>query len=314
MRLLALLIVAMPPVAAFSLNAAIPESPAGKAALPPIGRCSDVAIGATAPAMGRIRSRILFDVAHHNIHKPDGRYRPFADLIAANGFKITANQVPFSHEGLQDYDILLISNALGDELDGAHEDAPAFQPAEIGAVKDWVEGGGSLLLVADHPPASRPASALARAFGVVMSNAYAIDPLNYDRPSKELGQLVFTRQSELLGDHPITRGRNRSEYISRVISFTGQSLSLPEGARPLLILSPTAINVLFKAEDYRPAQGYVQGLAMRCGRGRVVILGEAAMLTDQGSAEQPNGISYPGFDNRQFALNVMRWLSGEIEP
>jgi hypothetical protein len=53
---------------------------------------------------------------------------------------------------------------------------------------------------------------------------------------------------------------------------------------------------------------------MQFGKGRVVVIGEAAMLTAQvvGSARLPLGMNYPGNDNRQLALNIMHWLTGAL--
>ena len=69
-----------------------------------------------------------------------------------------------------------------------------------------------------------------------------------------------------------------------------------------------------------PAESVFVGLAplaLRYGLGRVVILGEAAMLTAQvvsvpGKPARKAGMNAPGNDNRQFALNVMHWLSGVL--
>jgi hypothetical protein len=55
---------------------------------------------------------------------------------------------------------------------------------------------------------------------------------------------------------------------------------------------------------------------LRCGKGRVIVLGEAAMLSAQVIREKgkephtPHGMNFPGTDNRQLALNLMHWLSG----
>jgi hypothetical protein len=38
-----------------------------------------------------------------------------------------------------------------------------------------------------------------------------------------------------LGDHPITRGRDNSEQVNRVQTFTGQSLKGPEGSTAFLM-------------------------------------------------------------------------------
>jgi hypothetical protein len=48
--------------------------------------------------------------------------------------------------------------------------------------------------------------------------------------------------------------------------------------------------------------------------GRVVVLGEAGMLSASlvfvdGKLRTKMGMSFPGADNRQFALNVVHWLS-----
>jgi hypothetical protein len=44
----------------------------------------------------------------------------------------------------------------------------------------------------------------------------------------------------------------------------------------------------------------------------VVILGEAAMLTAQVADGVAFGMNIPGNDNRQFALNIMHWLSRRL--
>ena len=53
---------------------------------------------------------------------------------------------------------------------------------------------------------------------------------------------------------------------------------------------------------------------MNYGSGRVVVLGEAAMLSAQIDAEgRAFGMNYPNIDNRQFALNIMHWLSSLLK-
>lgn len=61
--------------------------------------------------------------------------------------------------------------------------------------------------------------------------------------------------------------------------------------------------------------GRAQGIAMTLGKGRVVVLGEAAMLSAQlaGPNKMPFGMNRTGIDNRQIALNIMHWLSGLLK-
>lgn len=67
--------------------------------------------------------------------------------------------------------------------------------------------------------------------------------------------------------------------------------------------------------------GRAQGIALKSGKGKVVRLGEAALFSAQvvtlprrdGEVVFKAGMNVPGNDNRQFALNVLRWLSGLLE-
>ncbi|MGP0065576.1 MAG: twin-arginine translocation signal domain-containing protein [Isosphaeraceae bacterium] len=59
------------------------------------------------------------------------------------------------------------------------------------------------------------------------------------------------------------------------------------------------------------AAGRAQGLAFAFGKGRVVVLGEAAQIAGAG---RQMGMNVPGIDNRQMALNILHWLSGLLEP
>jgi len=63
-----------------------------------------------------------------------------------------------------------------------------------------------------------------------------------------------------------------------------------------------------------PAAGWAQGLALEQGRGRVVVLGEAAMLSARLRRfdRKPVGMNVPGYDNRQLALNIMHWLTRRL--
>jgi hypothetical protein len=119
------------------------------------------------------------------------------------------------------------------------------------------------------------------------------------------------------GDHPITRGRDESERINRVKTFTGQSLKGPPGSVSFLNFSATA--TVGSGKNQGPTADRSQGLALTFGQGPVVVLGEAAQLSAQltGLGREPRnmmGMNVPGCDNRQMALNIMHWLSGVLEP
>ena len=229
----------------------------------------------------------------------------------------------------------LFAQQVADSTYDVSVEKPAYRPGTgpvVSIVEEWVKGGGNLLLIADHAPMGVAAEILARRFGVGMSKGYTEDSTShFNIGGFGTSVLLYSRASGLLKDHPITRG------LDSVVAFTGQSLSGPENAEPLLVLSPGAFDHPSPTAEQAargspgtawrtsviglpttPATGRAQGLAIRVGKGRVVVLGEAAMLSAQavfnaqGDRLGIAGMNVPGIGNRQFALNVMHWLSGRL--
>ena len=54
------------------------------------------------------------DEAHHNYHTMGGRYRSFADLLRADGYRVRSSASDFTSDALRELDILVISNALSE--------------------------------------------------------------------------------------------------------------------------------------------------------------------------------------------------------
>jgi WD40 repeat protein len=247
---------------------------------------------------------VLFDETHRNFHTAGGRYKAFADLITNDGYRVSSSREPFTPRRLDEYDLLIIANAQG--MPG--QSKLAFTKAECEGVENWIRGGGALLLITDHEPFGAGSEELGKTFGVDMSLRVTVDPANQTQNG-----LLFSRDKNQLGDHAILRGRNESERVDRVLTFTGQSLRGPPGSVPLLKLADTAIDV--GADQRTPAAGRAQGIALKFGRGRVVVLGEAGELSAQVYGDPPHrmGMNVPGCDNRKLALNIVHWLSGLID-
>ncbi|HEU4929465.1 MAG TPA: DUF4350 domain-containing protein [Candidatus Krumholzibacteria bacterium] len=262
---------------------------------------------------------VLLDEAHHNFHTAGGRFFAFAKTLRRDGYVVRPLRASFTRAVLDSARILVISNALHaqNEQDWFLPTPSAFTDDEIAAVRAWVEAGGSLFLIADHMPFPGAAEKLARAFGVLFSNGFA---LNAD---EESGQMTFYRRDRSLADHPITRGRNRSESIDSLTSFTGQAFRLQEDGAPLFFLASDAV-LLMPEEAWQfskrtprlSAAGMLQGAVLRVGKGRVAVFGEAAMFSAQlaGTQRAPMGMNDPkARQNPQFLLNVMHWLSGVLK-
>ena len=140
-----------------------------------------------------------------------------------------------------------------------------------------------------------------------MNNSGTTDPTNDDQKT---GGLNFTRDRGLILDHPITIGRDPSERINRVKTFYGQAVYGPVGSTPFLRFSDTAI---YDSENGQQSAAAGAGPGAGYGAGRVVVMGEAAELSAQLAGLEPMGMNVPGIDNRQMALNIVRWLAA-LEP
>jgi hypothetical protein len=110
--------------------------------------------------------------------------------------------------------------------------------------------------------------------------------------------------------------------VSHVRTFTGSAFQGPPEARAILVFPPG-----FKIHQCglpcpagvaeTDAAGLDQGAVMDFGKGRVAMFGEAAMFSAQ-IAKQFHPPVRVGFNgngaeqNKQFVLNLMHWLAGDL--
>lgn len=282
-------------------------------------RAQQVADSAFAPNTGGTRwpagtgPRLVLDEAHHNFHTLDGRYTPFGRLARAVGFRVASHTAPFSDASLRDVDVLVIANALAARNGEGNWRLPtpsAFTPEEIAAVRRFVERGGGLFLIADHMPFAGAAEALGQALGVQFANGFALDTAG--------GGPLVLRRGQGLADTVLVAG---AAPVDSVATFTGSAFRLLGAGTPLLALPdtlrlwmPVQAWVFGDSVPSLAADGWLQGAALQVGRGRVVVLGEAAMLSAQlaGPQRVPMGMNAPvAAQNARWAAQLLRWLSGE---
>lgn len=275
----------------------------------------DFDVSVESPAFIKKHPVVLFDEGHNNFHTSSGLYHPFVSLIRNDGYLIKVLGSQISEEDFTDVNILVIANAKGE---GDANDAPAFSAIECKMIRNWVNNGGSLLLIADHFPFGSAAQTLADEFGIEFQKGMVEDSMNYDTASTDYSQLVFSKENGLLAEHPITK------KVNKVITFTGQSIKCKDSCFSFMNLSSSAydlspeVNVSKDGNDTRVAVNYIhpasakgrsQGIAMNVGKGKVVVLGEAAMLTAQLTRDdKPVGMNYNA-DNKKLALNIVHWLA-----
>lgn len=255
---------------------------------------------AFAPEQGPL---VLLDEAHFNFHTVAGRYAPFADLLRRDGYNVKAGTARFTAESLKPARVLVIANALheSNRASWAPPNPSAFTPEEINAVREWIAGGGSLLLIADHAPFAGAATELGKALGIRFLDGYV-------RHKERMGPLVFRRSDGSLKEHPIARD------VTEVATFTGSSFELDVPGQPLLVFGPDMYS--FRPDDPSntvPVTGRLQGAAIANGKGRIAVFGEAAMFSAQlaGPEKRPMGMNAPvAKENHRFLLGVVHWLTG----
>lgn len=256
---------------------------------------------------------VALDAGHNNYHTLDGRYAPFGAVLKNNGFRVVPLGGRFDPGALANINVLVISNPLApSNVETWSLPTPsAFDSAEIETVKTWVQGGGALFLIADHMPFAGAGSDLARAFGFEFDNAYAVKG---DGRSAE----IFSLEAGTLADNAITRGFGRGPSVTEVQTFMGSSFRAPSAALPIMTLDEewalfyTEAAGKFDASVRRRAatRADLRGAALSYGKGRIVVVSEAALFTNQLVNGVPHGFGRPSArQNKQFLINIVEWLS-----
>lgn len=258
--------------------------------------------------------KLVLDEAHSNFHTLDGRYLAFGRMAHGIGFQVTPLRTQFTDESLRDVRVLVIANALNARNARNNWTLPtpsAFTSSEISAVRRFIERGGGLLLVADHMPFAGAAEDLGRAVGVQFANGFAFESYATDASSI----LVYRRKEGLVSPLP------EKTVVDSIVAFTGSAFRLLGDGLPLMrlpkesrIWMPTTAWVFGDSVSSLHGDGWLQGAAINIGHGRVVILGEAAMLSAQraGAARNPMGMNEPrASQNSMFASQLLRWLAGD---
>lgn len=247
------------------------------------------------PAYGEGSSpTVCIDEAHFNYHTAGGFFKPFAELLRGDGYRVTRFRSRFTRQALADCQILLIANAQArantigfgsPDSNMAYPHASAFSREEIDEVILWVRGGGALLLIADHAPWPAAVSDLALLMGVHMLDGYAwasaeevgegasivfgaVREEEWREANRLLGELIDldfnARYAPVLANpgalapHPVVEGRDSQERVEWVVTFTGQAFLASDDWEPVLVMGPNAVSgpsVAFNFEDAEWGEG-----------------------------------------------------------
>lgn len=261
---------------------------------------------------------VFIDEGHYNFHTKDGRYKAFSNLLERDGYKVQGYKGVFEKKKLANGKILVISNALNKiNLENWYLPTPsAFTKTEIEVVRQWVFEGGSLFLIADHMPMAGAAEELALAFKFEFTNGFVFDTTSN-------GPAYFNLKEGTLIESIITMGRDTTESVEQIVTFTGQGFKIPTDANPILVFNENYVNMLpdtawvFQKETPKfNVEGWSQGAYKKYGKGKVVVFGEAAMFTAQlaGSEKRKAGMNTEiAKENYRLLLNIIHWLDGKFD-
>lgn len=271
---------------------------------------------------------VIVDSAHWNDGSAATRLRALAGLLTADGYQLLPDGNATRAETLAPAKVAVVVNPLG--VPGAlrvaadrvglggltffDDDGLILQ--ELETTVQWVENGGSLLLAADEVPRARGARALAERFGVTMRGRPVVD-VGHAEPQSP-GWLVFSRENGLLGAHPIVDGLAGLPPVNRVVAFGSQALDVPADAAVLLRLSSSAAEVARAGDPPTagtPVAGRAAAVALTRGRGRVVVLGDSHLLTnDVAPGGVVTGLEWPSTNETRFVRAVFAWLAHRDDP
>ncbi|WP_163998465.1 hypothetical protein [Pyxidicoccus caerfyrddinensis] len=246
-----------------------------------------------------------------------------------------------------------VTEALtADALQGVHvlvipEPQTPYSDAEKALLRDYLQAGGSLFFIANHPGSDRDSD------GWDSSRIWN-ENLDFDAltgaalvNAQCIGENIVTRATREAADHPVLRdvmtpscatgskGCTLSEsalfrppgvgiYSGAFIALSDAAPSgitqrwpLLEGTRPTIGRDPHRLDGYAGAP---PIERYAVALQTRWGPapgGRIVLLGDSAVLNDGGSADYATyaaSLAYNAygmaFRNALFGVNTLHWLAG----
>jgi hypothetical protein len=255
-----------------------------------------------------------------------GSYEPFKALVETDGFEVDWLDRRISSEALASVDIYAVVNAYSRSGDTDYRKYPplgspsVFSAEEMELIVDWVQKGGSLLLIADHSAFASGTMQLAAKFGFTFMTGHAISK-NSTGINKQV-HIDFRREPKdfyhgKLANHQITDGSLGREVVDHFYAFGGQAIIPPPEAMTLLRIPENYDTILTYRldEDFRTAprvdaSGFSQGAVLEFGNGRVAVFGEAGGFTAQqiDDVYQFGLLNEKADQNAEFVLATMRWL------
>jgi len=263
--------------------------------------------------------KIYLDEGHHirNTYGGLGGFKAFRNVLRNDGYQVVSIKDQFTSKSLQIVRIIVIALAQNEknlEPRWYNPTYSAFKGSELIALKKWVKNGGSLFLIVDHHPFAGAAKDLAKEFGIELINGHAMDKITANPH-------YFNINNKTLHSNIITKGRNHSEIIDSILTFSGSAMNLPVDAKPILTFDKDWLHYLperaWDFENIKPTsiEGLSQGAFMEYGIGKLVIFGDGNMFSAQVDKDgEVAGFIHPyAKHNYRLLLNIIHYLDGLLE-
>jgi hypothetical protein len=255
--------------------------------------------------------KVLIDGGHHNFFIQRSLMNPFIDLVKSDGYNPQIDSLPITKKHLSTYDIVVLNPAYPFDYGTKKElgDLKTYSKEEIDHIYNYVNKGGSLLILTEKSPMINAMEPLLNKFGITASYGTIADTLHQD---KQFGKNVihYSRENGMLTvNHPILKGRNASEEINHIVMITGSAF---KGQDYTNILPTSSAAQMGNIGVFTPVeQGSSVGLAGKVGKGKLVALSDTEIFIAMlfGKDKVKVGMQMQNYDLKQFALNIMHWLS-----
>ena len=269
------------------------------------------------PAFDKTKGpKLLIDKAH-SPYLEQGSYEPFLRMVRDDGFRADYLETKITPQTLEDVQILVIVNSYHEDYGqfSIMQPPSAYSSDEINIIRDWVNGGGRLMIIADHAPFAGGSSALAEAFGFTFFNGYVFEksslPYGY-------GYINYQENNGLNLKNPVISGKFIEEEIDRFFTFNGTAFIPPANATRLLTVPAGYVAVMtqyirreMETAPKIDVSGMSQGSTLIANKGRLAVFGEAAAFTAQITDKtKRTGMNNPkASQNPLLVLATMRWLA-----
>ena len=234
---------------------------------------------------------VVFDQSHGGYGYVHASWNPLANFLMFNGYNVEWMNT-FNPTAFQDADILVISDGSGDL---------PYNTTELTGIRDYVAGGGGLLLWGDNSAYSEDIDPIGQEFGLYVNTTGGS---LHDTDDFEFDDRYMIYDGDKIGNHPIMDGVNRLE-VDRSNAF----YSISSGTA----LISTDDDGTATWDDATPAINLPVFAATEFDMGRVVFLTDVNFGT-AGDPESDGFSTLYDSDNPIFAANVFKWLADNRAP